>query len=139
MKKILLAFLLLPVFTKAQQIDSSALNRLLDNQNTLQRRLDESGKELIKFRVLSSVGNGLEALGAAGIIVSTVSIADLANQSYTIPYDDNKSKISTYKSIIGISAGVFIVGFVIHAIGLDHLNRAGLKLQGTSIVMPFGK
>ncbi len=139
MKKILLGFLLLPLFPKAQQIDSLALSRLLDNQNVLQRRMDESGKEIIKYRVLSSVGNGLEGLGAIGVVVSTVSIADLSSQNNGYIGDDNKSKISTYKSIIGVSAGVAIVGFVIHAIGLDHLNRAALKLQGTSIVMPFGK
>lgn len=97
---------------------SRAAAQRYDSTN-VPKRMAMAGKELLKFRSEYSTGTTLIMVGAACSAAAAVS--------------DAKSN----GAIIGIGAGISVIGAIMTIAAHAHIGKAGMYLRGNSIVLPI--
>jgi hypothetical protein len=82
----------------------------------------KAGVELIKFNKVHAIGSGLKL---AGIVVTLASSATITTDLRTTAFVAASGTILT------------LVGYVVEATAYKHIKRAGLYLEGDSIIIPL--
>jgi hypothetical protein len=82
----------------------------------------KAGAELIKFNKIHSIGSGLQV---AGIILTLASTATITTDLHTTAFVAAGGTILTF------------VGYVVEATSYKHIKRAGMYLEGDSIIIPL--
>jgi len=83
-----------------------------------------AGAELIQFNKVHRIGSGLEL---TGIVLTLASTATITTDLHTTAFIAASGTILTF------------VGYVVDATSYKHIKRAGMYLEGNSVIIPLDR